>query len=45
MPMRLAIAYGLIALIVITAIVATLLYRRKRRQERGMRRGTNWFDL
>jgi len=45
MPERLAIAYALIALLGIAVILAVVLYGRKRRQERGKRRGNSWLDL
>ncbi len=45
MPMRLEIAYGLMALIGLAVILAVVLYVRKRRARRNMRRGNHWYDL
>jgi len=39
MPLRLEVAYGLIALLVIAAILGAILYRRKRQEDRRINRG------
>jgi LPXTG-motif cell wall-anchored protein len=39
MPLRVGIAYGLIAIIVIAAILGVVVYRRKRKEARRMARG------